>query len=91
MPLNLPGIPQNPQHRYPSIHNQNKKVNLEEYRQKLQDPEFHQNLTKAHVYHAADLENDVKELDREGKPIKFIIKQHEVKKIFKINRIYLKI
>lgn len=67
MPLNLPGIPQNPQHRYPSIHNQHKKVNLEEYRQKLQDPEFHQNLTKAHVYHAADLENDVKELDREGK------------------------
>ena len=38
---------------------------MEEYRQKLQDPEFHQNLTKAHVYHAADLEHEVKDLDRE--------------------------
>ena len=66
MPLNLPGIPHNPQHRYPSSHGlQNKKLSLEEYKQKLQDPEFHQNLTKAHVYHASDLEHDVKEIDRE--------------------------
>jgi hypothetical protein len=64
MPLNLPGIPQHPKHRYASSQNK-KQSSLEEYRQKLQDPEFHQNLTKAHVYHAADLEHEVKDLDRE--------------------------
>ena len=42
---------------------------MEEYRQKLQDPEFHQNLTKAHVYHAADLEHEVKDLDREDQDV----------------------
>ncbi len=64
--LNLPGIP-TPQQRYPhpdfAVHES--KIDLKQYKEKLRDPEFHQNLTKAHVYHASDLHEEVSEVNRE--------------------------
>ena len=63
--LNLPGIPQAHQ-RYPHPnYSSEPKIDIAEYREKLKDPDFHQNLTKAHVYHATDLEDNVEEIDRE--------------------------
>ena len=69
--LNLPGIPQIHQ-RYPHPNfsgNQNSKIDLSKYKEKLRDPDFHQNLTKAHVYHASDLDEEVKDLDREEQSV----------------------
>ena len=69
--LNLPGIPQtqqrNPHPNYAS--NSKSKMDLSRYKEKLQDPDFHQNLTKAHVYHASDLDEELKDLDREDQSV----------------------
>ena len=44
-------------------------MDLSRYKEKLQDPDFHQNLTKAHVYHASDLDEELKDLDREDQSV----------------------
>ena len=65
--LNLPGIPQTHQrYPHPDLARKDAKLDLKAYKEKLRDPDFHQNLTKAHVYHASDLEEEVKEVDREN-------------------------
>ena len=64
--LNLPGIPQAHQrYPHPNYSEAEPKIDLNQYKEKLKDPDFHQNLTKAHVFHATDLEEDVEEVDRE--------------------------